>query len=136
MNRFWRFTLYSLSCIGILVFPYIAEACIDVCEWLKNTIDTSCLITALCIAALFLYMEFLIQSCKKERVNGVDKYKTDVSQLYYDSPNSNDVFNRRTYAKLLLDKIYSSFYSNNSQGHVVKHSFVIHIGERNYSAIV
>lgn len=129
MNRFWRFTLYSLSCIGILVFPYIAEACIDVCEWLKNTIDTSCLITALCIAALFLYMEYLIQSCKKERVNGVDKYKTDVSQLYYDSPNSNDVFNRRTYAKLLLDKIYSSFYSNNSQGHVVKHSFVIHIGE-------
>lgn len=66
---------------------------------------------------------------QKERVNGVDKYKTDVSQLYYDSPNSNDVFNRRTYAKLLLDKIYSSFYSNNSQGHVVKHSFVIHIGE-------
>ena len=74
MNRFWRFTLYSLSCIGILVFPYIAEACIDVCEWLKNTIDTSCLITALCIAALFLYMEFLIQSCKKERENGVAKY--------------------------------------------------------------
>ncbi len=74
MNRFWRFTLYSLSCIGILAFPYIAEACIDVCEWLKNTIDTSCLITALCIAALFLYMEFLIQSCKKERENGVAKY--------------------------------------------------------------
>lgn len=103
--------------------------CIDIWGWLNDTIDTNCLITSLCIAGILSFMEFLIHTCKKDKKNDVDKYKTDVSSLYYDSPNSNDIFNRRSYAKLLLNKIYSSFYSNNIQEQIAKHSFVIHIGE-------
>lgn len=129
MNRFHRYTLYFLLCLCILTFPYIAEICIDVCGWLCKTIDTNCLIASLCIAGIFLFMEFFIHTCKKEKKNEADKYKTTVSSLYYDSPSSNDIFNRRSYAKLLLNKIYSSFYSNNYQEQIAKHSFVIYIGE-------
>lgn len=129
MNRKYRFVLYFLLCLSILTFPYIAEICIDVWVWLSKTIDTNCLIVSLCIAGIFLFMEFLIHTCKKEKKNNADKYKTTVSALYYDSPSSYDIFNRRSYAKLLLNKIYSSFYSNNSQEQIAKHSFVIHIGE-------
>ena len=129
MNRFWRFILYILLCLGILTFPYIAGVCIDAFGWLSDTIEKNCLITSLCMAGILFFMEFLIHSCKKEKLNDVNKYKTDVSSLYYDSPNSKDIFNRRSYAKLLLNKIYSSFYSNNTQEQVAKHSFVIHIGE-------
>ena len=129
MNRNYRFVLYFLLCLSILTFPYIAEICIGVWVWLSKTIDTNCLIVSLCIAGIFLLMEFQIHTCKKEKKNNVDRYKTTVSALYYDSPSSNDIFNRRSYAKLLLNKIYSSFYSNNSQEQIAKHSFVIHIGE-------
>lgn len=129
MNRKYRFVLYFLLCLSILTFPYIAEICIDVWVWLSKTIDTNCLIVSLCIAGIFLFMEFLIHTCKKEKKNNADKYKTTVSALYYDSPSSNDIFNRRSYVKLLLNKIYSSFYSNNSQEQIAKHSFVIHIAE-------
>lgn len=129
MNRKYRFVLYFLLCLSILTFPYIAEICIDVWVWLSKTIDTNCLIVSLCISGIFLFMEFLIHTCKKEKKNNADKYKTTVSALYYDSPSSYDIFNRRSYAKLLLNKIYSSFYSNNSQEQIAKHSFVIHIGE-------
>lgn len=129
MNRKYRFVLYFLLCLSILTFPYIAELCIDVWVWLSKTIDTNCLIVSLCIAGIFLLLEFQIHTCKKEEKNNADRYKTTVSALYYDSPSSNDIFNRRSYAKLLLNKIYSSFYSNNSQEQIAKHSFVIHIGE-------
>ena len=129
MNRKYRFVLYFLLCLSILTFPYIAELCIDVWVWLSKTIDTNCLIVSLCIAGIFLLLEFQIHTCKKEKKNNADRYKTTVSALYYDSPSSNDIFNRRSYAKLLLNKIYSSFYSNNYQEQIAKHSFVIHLGE-------
>ena len=115
MNRKYRFVLYFLLCLSILTFPYIAEICIDVWVWLSKTIYTNCLIVSLCIAGIFLLMEFQIHTCKKEKKNNADRYKTTVSALYYDSPSTNDIFNRRSYAKLLLNKLYSSFYSNNSQ---------------------
>ena len=95
MNRKYRFVLYFLLCLSILTFPYIAEICIDVWVWLSKTIDTNCLIVSLCIAGIFLFMEFLIHTCKKEKKNNADKYKTTVSALYYDSPSSYDIFNRR-----------------------------------------
>lgn len=129
MNRICRLILYTILFLGILTFPYIAEICIDVWGWLCKTIDTNCLIVSLCIAGIFLFMEFQIHTCKKEKKNNADRYKTTVSALYYDSPSSNDIFNRRSYAKLLLNKIYSSFYSYNSQEQISKHSFVIHIAE-------
>ena len=93
----------------------LSRICIDVWVWLGKTIYTNCLIVSLCIAGIFLLMEFQIHTCKKEKKNNADRYKTTVSALYYDSPSSNDIFNRRSYAKLLLNKLYSSFYSNNSQ---------------------
>ena len=129
MNRICRLILYTILFLGILTFPYIAEICIDVWGWLCKTIDTNCLIVSLCIAGIFLFMEFQIHTCKKEKKNNADRYKTTVSALYYDSPSSNDIFNRRSYAKLLLNKIYSSFYSYNSQEQISKYSFVIHIAE-------
>lgn len=129
MNRKYPFVLYFLLCLSILTFPYIAEICINVWGWLRKTIDTNCLIASLCIPGIFLFLELLIHMCKKEKKNNADRYKTTVSALYYDTPSSNDIFNRRSYVKLLLNKIYSSFYSNNCQEQIAKHSFVIHIGE-------
>ena len=129
MNKIYRLILYTILCLGILAFQYIAEICIDVWVWLSKIIDTNCLIVSLCIAGIFLLLEFQIHTCKKEKKNNADRYKTTVSALYYDSPSSNDIFNRRSYAKLLLNKIYSSFYSNNYQEQIAKHSFVIHLGE-------
>ncbi len=67
MNRKYRFVLYFLLCLSILTFPYIAEICIDVWVWLSKTIDTNCLIVSLCIAGIFLFMEFRIHTCKKEK---------------------------------------------------------------------
>ena len=59
--------------------------------------------------------------------NPICQYQQKVSPFYFDVPTTDDLFNRKKYAKLLVDKIYSSFYDNRCKS--INHSFVIHIGE-------
>lgn len=115
--------------LGIMLTLNIVEVCIYGCECLRSTIDTLCFISSLCIVCILLIIDILNNSFKKERKKDVEKYKSDVSKFYYDIPSTNDVFNRASYAALLLKKIYASFYSNNREGQLNRHSFVIHIGE-------
>lgn len=129
MNRFFRFTLYVLICLGILLFPQMVELCTTVFYSLGDILETNCIIVALCTGGALFLSDFLYHYCRKGGTNKVDKYKTSASHFYFDSPTTKDIFNRRSYACLLLDKIYSSFYVGNSSGEKCKHSFVIHIGE-------
>ena len=115
--------------LGIMLTLNIVEVCIYGCECLRSTIDTLCFISSLCIVCILLIIDILNNSFKKERKKDVEKYKSDVSKFYYDIPSTNDVFNRASYAALLLKKIYASFYSSNREGQLNRHSFVIHIGE-------
>lgn len=82
--------------------------------------------TSVSLAFLALLIEFFYQHRHEYEVTLYEEDNTQVSPLYFDGPTSNDLFNRRYYAKLLLEKIYSSFCKNKAS---VKHSFVIHIGE-------
>lgn len=83
--------------------------------------------TSVSLAFLALLIEFFYQHRHEYEVTTLhEEDNTQVSPLYFDGPTSNDLFNRRYYAKLLLEKIYSSFCKNKAS---VKHSFVIHIGE-------
>ena len=59
--------------------------------------------------------------------NPICLYQQEVSPFYFDVPTTDDLFNRKKYAKLLVNKVYSSFYDNRCKS--INHSFVIHIGE-------
>lgn len=82
--------------------------------------------TSVCLMFLALLAEYFYQHRHEYEVSPHEENNTQVSPLYFDGPTSNDLFNRRYYAKLLLEKIYASFCKNKAS---VKHSFVIHIGE-------
>ena len=82
--------------------------------------------TSVCLAFLAIVAEYFYQHRHVFESTFHEEDNTQISPLYFDSPTSNDLFNRRYYAKLLLAKIYSSFCKNKN---FVKHSFVIHIGE-------
>lgn len=112
-----------------MVLPSIKKECLDLSIWLYETINHDYFIASLCLAIFFFSVDILFCTCKNKKAIDIKAYKTDIDSFYFDSPNSDDKFNRSSYAKLLLDKIYSSFYNNNSQGKKARHSFVIHIGE-------
>lgn len=109
--------------------PSIKNECLDWSIWLYETINHDYFIASLCLAIFFFSVDILFCTCKNKKAIDIKAYKTDIDSFYFDSPNSDDKFNRSSYAKLLLDKIYSSFYNNNSHGKKARHSFVIHIGE-------
>ena len=112
-----------------MVLLSIKNECLDWSIWLYETINHDYFIASLCLAIFFFSVDILFCTCKNKKAIDIKDYKTDIDSFYFDSPNSDDKFNRSSYAKLLLDKIYSSFYNNNSQGKKARHSFVIHIGE-------
>ena len=129
MNRFYRYFFYIIICLVVMVLPSIKNECLDWSIWLYETINHDYFIASLCLAIFFFSVDILFCTCKNKKAIDIKDYKTDIDSFYFDSPNSDDKFNRSSYAKLLLDKIYSSFYNNNSQGKKARHSFVIHIGE-------
>lgn len=129
MNRFYRYFFYIIFCLVVMVLPSIKNECLDWSIWLYETINHDYFIASLCLAIFFFSVDILFCTCRNKKAIDIKVYKTDIDSFYFDSPNSDDKFNRSSYAKLLLDKIYSSFYNNNSHGKKARHSFVIHIGE-------
>lgn len=129
MRKECRYLIYVILCLVVLLFPNIKEVCFDCGSWLSETIDHDYFKASLYLAVLLFFVDSLSFAYKRRVPINTNVYKTDMAPFYFDSPTPDDKFNRSTYAKLLLDKIFSSFYNNNSQGKNAKQSFVIHIGE-------
>lgn len=94
-------------------------------RWLDHNVAKENLWTSVSLACIALLVEFFYSHRHEYKRQSPKIYATSASPLYFDSPTSSDLFNRKSYAKLLLNKIYSSFCSKERN----KHSFVIHIGE-------
>lgn len=94
-------------------------------QWLGHNVAKENLWTSVTLACIAIFVEFFYLYRHVFESQAKEKYAMAVSPFYFDSPTSSDLFNRKNYAKLLLDKIYSSF-SNQERNN---HSFVIHIGE-------
>lgn len=94
-------------------------------QWLGQNVAKENLWTSISLACIALLVEFFYSHRHEYKRQSPKIYATSASPLYFDSPTSSDLLNRKSYAKLLLDKIYSSF-SNQERNY---HSFVIHIGE-------
>lgn len=94
-------------------------------QWLGHNVVKENRWTSISLACIALLIEFFYVHRHVFESQVKEKYAMAVSPFYFDSPTSSDLFNRKSYAKLLLDKIYSSF-SNQERNY---HSFVIHIGE-------
>lgn len=94
-------------------------------QWLGHNVANENLWTSISLACIALLVEFFYSHRHEYKRQSTKIYATSASPLYFDSPTSSDLFNRKSYAKLLLNKIYSSFCSKERN----KHSFVIHIGK-------
>lgn len=127
MKRSNRYLLYI-----ILVF------CIPLCIYTKHNlgilydvlccnIGKTCFWTSIVLAVICVLIEYFYIHRNVYKNNPICLYQQEVSPFYFDVPTTEDLFNRKKYAKLLVDKVYSSFYDNRCKS--INHSFVIHIGE-------
>lgn len=126
MRKEHRYIIYFAVFIVIMMLPQLFEITIYFYKKFEAIVVKEYFWTSVSLAFLALLIESFYQHRHEYEVTLHEKDNTQVSPLYFDGPTSNDLFNRRYYAKLLLEKIYSSFCKNKAS---VKHSFVIHIGE-------
>ena len=126
MRKEHRYIIYFAVFIVVMMLPQLFEITIYFYKKFEVVVVKEYFWTSVSLAFLALLIEFFYQHRHEYEVTLHEKDNTQVSPLYFDGPTSNDLFNRRYYAKLLLEKIYSSFCKNKVS---VKHSFVIHIGE-------
>lgn len=110
----------------VMMLPQLFEITIYFYKKFEVVVVKEYFWTSVCLMFLALLAEYFYQHRYEYEVSPHEENNTQVSPLYFDGPTSNDLFNRRYYAKLLLEKIYASFCKNKAS---VKHSFVIHIGE-------
>lgn len=125
MRKNNRILLYIFVCLGVLLLPNIIAFVKMEWRWLDHNVAKENLWTSVSLACIALLVEFFYSHRHEYKRHSPKIYATSASPLYFDSPTSSDLFNRKSYAKLLLNKIYSSFSSKER----TKHSFVIHIGE-------
>lgn len=78
-------------------------------QWLGHNVAKENLWTSVTLACIALLVEFFYCHHHEYKRQSPKIYATSASPLYFDSPTSSDLFNRKSYAKLLLNKIYSSF---------------------------
>lgn len=126
MRKEHRYIIYFAVFIVVMMLPQLFEIIIYFYKKFEVIVVKEYFWTSVSLAFLALLIEFFYQHRHEYEVTLHEEDNTQVSPLYFDGPTSNDLFNRRYYAKLLLEKIYSSFCKNKVS---VKHSFVIHIGE-------
>lgn len=125
MRKTYRILLYVFVCLMVLLLPNMISFVKMECQWLGQNVAKENLWTSISLACIALLVEFFYSHRHEYKRQSPKIYATSASPLYFDSPTSSDLLNRKSYAKLLLDKIYSSF-SNQERNY---HSFVIHIGE-------
>lgn len=125
MRKTYRILLYVFVCLMVLLLPNMISFVKMEWQWLGQNVAKENLWTSISLACIALLVEFFYSHRHEYKRQSPKIYATSASPLYFDSPTSSDLLNRKSYAKLLLDKIYSSF-SNQERNY---HSFVIHIGE-------
>lgn len=125
MRKTYRILLYVFVCLMVLLLPNMISFVKMEWQWLGQNVAKENLWTSISLACIALLVEFFYSHRHEYKRQSPKIYATSASSLYFDSPTSSDLLNRKSYAKLLLDKIYSSF-SNQERNY---HSFVIHIGE-------
>lgn len=126
MRKEHRYIIYFAVFIVVMMLPQLFEITIYFYKKFEAVVVKEYFWTSVSLAFLTLLIEFFYQHRHEYEATLHKEDNTQVSPLYFDGPTSNDLFNRRYYAKLLLEKIYSSFCKNKAS---IKHSFVIHIGE-------
>ena len=117
--------MYVFVCLVVLLLPNMISFVKMEWQWLGHNVAKENLWTSISLACIALLVEFFYSHRHEYKRQSPKIYATSASPLYFDSPTSSDLFNRKSYAKLLLNKIYSSFCSKERN----KHPFVIHIGE-------
>lgn len=125
MRKTYRILLYVFMCLMVLLLPNMISFVKMEWQWLGQNVAKENLWTSISLACIALLVEFFYSHRHEYKRQSPKIYATFASPLYFDTPTSSDLLNRKSYAKLLLDKIYSSF-SNQERNY---HSFVIHIGE-------
>lgn len=125
MRKNNRILLYVFVCLVVLLLPNMISFVKMEWQWLGHNVAKENLWTSISLACIALLVEFFYSHRHEYKRQSPKIYATSASPLYFDSPTSSDLFNRKSYAKLLLNKIYSSFCCKERN----KHSFVIHIGE-------
>lgn len=125
MRKNIRVLVYVVACLVVLLLPNIVSFIQIGWKWLDGYIVKENFLASVTLACIAIFVEFFYLYRHVFESQAKEKYAMAVSPFYFDSPTSSDLFNRKNYAKLLLDKIYSSF-SNQERNN---HSFVIHIGE-------
>lgn len=125
MRKTYRILLYVFVFLMVLLLPNMISFVKMEWQWLGQNVAKENLWTSISLACIALLVEFFYSHRHEYKRQSPKIYATSASPLYFDSPTSSGLLNRKSYAKLLLDKIYSSF-SNQERNY---HSFVIHIGE-------
>lgn len=125
MRKTYRILLYVFVFLMVLLLPNMISFVKMEWQWLGQNVAKENLWTSISLACIALLVEFFYSHRHEYKRQSPKIYATSASPLYFDSPTSSDLLNRKSYAKLLLNKIYSSF-SNQERNY---HSFVIHIGE-------
>ena len=126
MRKVHRYIIYFAVFIVVMMLPQLFEITIYFYKKFEAVVVKEYFWTSVCLMFLALLAEYFYQHRYEFESTFHKEDDTQISPLYFDSPTSNDLFNRRYYAKLLLNKIYSSFRNNKK---TIRHSFVIHIGE-------
>lgn len=127
MKRSNRYLLYIILVFCIPLCIYTKHNLGILYDFLCCNIGKTCFWTSIVLAVICVLIEYFYMHRNEYKNNPICLYRQKVSPFYFDVPTTDDLFNRKKYAKLLVDKIYSSFYDNRCKS--INHSFVIHIGE-------
>lgn len=127
MKRSNRYLLYIILVFCIPLCIYIKHNLGILYDFLCCNIGKTCFWTSIVLAVICVLIEYFYMHRNVYKNNPICLYQQEVSPFYFDVPTTEDLFNRKKYAKLLVDKVYSSFYDNRCKS--INHSFVIHIGE-------
>lgn len=127
MNRNKRYIAYISLCLGFFGLAKLLSVAPQVYFTLRSFAGVACFWTSICLLCICILVEYFYSHRHEYARNPIECYKQEVSPFYFDIPTSNDMFGRKEYARLLVEKIFASFYVNRSKH--IEHSFVIHIGE-------
>ena len=127
MKRSNRYLLYIILVFCIPLCIYTKHYLGILYDFLCCNIGKTCFWTSIVLAVICVLIEYFYMHRNVYKNNPICLYQQEVSPFYFDVPTTEDLFNRKKYAKLLVDKVYSSFYDNRCKS--INHSFVIHIGE-------
>lgn len=127
MNSNKRYIAYVSLCLGFFWLAKFLSVVPQVYFTLRSFAGVACFWTSICLLCICILIEYFYSHRHEYARNPIECYKQEVSPFYFDIPTSNDMLARKEYAKLLVEKIFASFYENRSKH--IEHSFVIHIGE-------